>query len=527
MMRLVLAAAIIVVALCGGASKLWAPSDDLMRCNGLADLDFGEIPDAPTQVIEAKTVHPKGDVPGYCQVSGYVAPSTGFLLRLPLSGWNEKFMELGCGGLCGATSHIDLCDNPLRRGYACIVTDGGHRSTGDDAKWAYHNLQAIADYLIVSSHVTALVGKAIVESYYSQAPKTSYFVGCSAGGEQAITEAQRFPWDFDGIIAGQPGETVFDLSYVWNLRAYSDEAGRPRLAAADLDILHHAVVEKCDVNDGIKDGLIGDPRRCAFDPATLLCVRGKTVGCLTAEQVDTVKKLYSGPVTSKGEQIALPGLLRGSELTWSSWFTGPEGHPLAILRYTAEPFRYFTLQPTIGPPWSLKDFDFDRDYKHVGLAESLFSPTHPDLRRFKAAGGKLLAYGGWNDAAGQPMWSVDYYETVEKLIGGRAPTQDFFRLFMIPGMNHCYGGDGAFAIDYLTYLENWVEHGIAPDKMIGAHIDSPSDPAQLREHVRNLRFPLDPTQITFSRPVYPYPVTAKYLGRGNPKDAASFGPAQP
>jgi len=292
----------------------------------------------------------------------------GFLLRLPTNNWNGKFIEQGCGGYCGNYRFITWCDNALRRGYTCIVSDGGHKSARD-AKWAYNNLQAEIDLGFRAPHVTAIAGKAITERYYSQTPKKSYFMGCSTGGRQALMEAQRFPWDFDG--------------------------------------------------------------------------------------------------------------------------------------------------------WKPEDFDFDRDYKRLGIAEGLYAAGNPDLRKFKAAGGKLISYTGWNDAAGMPLAAADYYEIAEKALGGRAATQDFFRLFMLPGVDHCSGGDGAFAVDWLSYLEAWVEKHQAPDKIISSHVKLDN-----HDEAYQLKFPLDPARIEFSRPVFPYPTRVQYSGYGDPKDAASFGPAK-
>ncbi|MBI4167079.1 MAG: tannase/feruloyl esterase family alpha/beta hydrolase [Acidobacteria bacterium] len=476
-------------------------------------------------MISTQLKDPSGDAVGYCEVTGYVAPSIGFLLRLPSDHWNGKFFETGCGGACGTFDWISRCAEPLRKGYACIVSDGGHKSTVNDLKWAYNNPQAPIDYLVRAPHVTALAGKAIVERYYNKAPQKSYFMGCSAGGIQALWETQRFPWDFDGIVAVGPAlhTTGVIINALWANRALMGKTGEPVLGDTDLELLHQAVVAKCDMNDGIKDGVIGDPRACHFSPSELRCTSSKPNHCLTAEQIEAVEKIYGGPVTSKGEQIVRPAALKGSERTWPIWFGGSEHRPTTFpfYRFVGDWFRYSYFQPNPGPTWKTEDFDFDSDYKRLGMAEGM-DPVNPDLRRFKVAGGKLMVVTGWNDAIEGALRTVDYYETVEKIMGGRAETQDFFRLFVIPGMEHCGAGDGAFAVDYLSYLEAWVEKGEAPDHLVGSHLRL-ADPAE----AYNPKFPLDPAKIEFSRPVYPYPTTAKYLGHGNPNDAANFGPAKP
>jgi hypothetical protein len=521
------------LSLISGQAHAGPTGDPSERCKSLERADFSTIPDALTQVLEAKPVAASADAVEYCEVRGYVAPSVGVLLRLPSVSWNGKFMELGCGGTCGTTVHVSWCDGPLRRGYACIVSDGGNKSSGRDVKWAYNDPQALIEYWIRASHVTALAGKAIAERYYSQTPKKSYFMGCSAGGIQGMWEAERFPWDFDGIVAGAPALNLTGvwMNFVWSNRALTGKNGEALLGQADLEVLHRAVVAECDLNDGIKDGVIGDPRKCHFDPKELGCTDSKKSECLTAPQIEAVDKIYGGPRTSEGEQIVMPAAQRGSELTWLTFFGGSLTRPTSFYNYIGDYFRYYFFQPNPGPTWEPQAFDFDRDYKRLGLAEVTEPANSPDLRRFKARGGKLLSFTGWSDAAEGVLRTVDYYETAERVVGGRAATQDFFRLFVIPGMNHCSGGDGAFSVDYLSYLEAWVERGKAPQKLVGFHvkledlkIDNPKD---LQEMARRLEFPLDPATVTFSRPVYPYPIGTKYMGHGDPHDAASFGPANP
>jgi len=515
-----------VVTVMGGNAygSAEAVTDPTSQCQMLANEDFSRIPDAPTQVSESKVVEPSGNESSYCQVSGYVAPQVGFILRLPITGWNEKLLQLGCGGNCGSTTDIHAssgdfsgCIDSVRRHYACVLSDNGH--TGKGTLWAYNNLQAEIDSAYRGAHVVALAAKVLVERYYRQGPKKSYFWGCSTGGRQALMEAQRFPWDFDGIIAGDPtlGEPDAAMAFLWAARVLTDTNGKFLFEQVDLELLHRAALAKCDLNDGVKDGVIEDPRSCDFDPSKLLCTAGKQPGCLTPEQVGAAQKMYSGPPKSQGSSLFhTPIALKGSELSWQLYFTYGRS-------FANEEFRYSKFWPNPGPTWDSSDFDFDRDYKRVGLAKALYAPVNPDLREFMAAGGKLLAYTGWNTFV--PLQFVDYYETVEKTMGGAASTQKFFRFFAVPGMEHCLGGEGAAAVDWLSYLEDWVEKGQAPYRVVGFHVpvDSSGDPFAGASPV----FPLDPATVDFSRTFFPYPTQAKYLGRGNPKDAASFGPIGP
>jgi feruloyl esterase len=366
--------------------------------------------------------------------------------------------------------------------------------------------------------VTALAGKGIVHSYYGHALSKSYFMGCSAGGVQAMWEAQNFPSDFDGIIAGGPALRLSDIwmSWLWNNRALTGTDGAPIFGHRDLEVLHQAIVAKCDLNDGIKDGLIGDPRQCQLDPAELRCTTSKTSECLTPQQINAAKKVYEGPVTSSGEQIATPIALKGSELTWLDMYGGSESQPNPAYMYFRDWFRYSVFPIDFGPPWKPADFDFDRDSQRLGAMEAL-EPHNADLRRFKAAGRKLLVYTGWSDSIEGVLNTTAYYETAERIVGGRSATQDFFRLFVIPGMNHCVGGEGAFDVDYLNYLEGWVEKGHAPDVMMGAHPKGD-------DYAKRGWLPPGSSAVSFTRPIYPYPLTTRYKGSGAPDKAESFKP---
>lgn len=485
------------------------------QCKGLAGVDFSGIKDATTQVMSAKVVESAAAAPSYCKVQGYVSPQVGFELRLPMSNWNGKFMEVGCGGFCGDLNSIFFCNGPLKKGYACIVTDMGHKSTGLDGKWAYNNLQAQIDYAFRATHVAGVAGKTITEGFYGKAPSKSYFFGCSCGGRQGLVEAQEFPWDFDGIIVGAPAinySGVF-MDLLWKARAVVDTDGNPLFGEADIALVHSAAIAKCDKDDGVKDGLIGDPRTCKFDPADLLCSAGTKAGCLSSEQVAAVKKFYSGPVTSKGERLFPGGGMPGSE----AGDFGFNGYQSVFANFGKEFFQYTGFMPAPGPGWKSSDFDFDRDYKRLGTLETLYASTNPDLRKFKAAGGKLILWQGWADGAVSPLNSVDYYETVQRTMGGAATTRDFFRLFMLPGVDHCYGGEGASVVDFLSHMEAWVEKNQAPDMMMSAHVKDGSD---------SVSWPTDPASIGFTRPAYPYPLQPKYKGSGDPNKAENYGPTK-
>ena len=317
------------------------------------------------------------------------------------------------------------------------------------------------DYGIRGHHVVALAGKAITEHYYGVAPEFSYHVGCSGGGKQGMAEAAIFPWNFDGILAIEPSNiSASGIVALWNSLATHDEDGNPLFTPADLDVLHEGALAACDADDGLEDGIIGgDPRTCEFDPAELTCEPGQRSGCLSPVQVEAARKVYEGAVTSEGEKLSryrpaypsLPGSEKGTFFTQTR-------------DYKTSYWQFMGFDPDPGPSWKSTDFDFDHDYKRTGVMDALVNGyNNPDLRNLKAAGGKLMIIQGWDDdGLPGPRHTADYYEMTEKIMGGRASTQESVRLFMIPGRSHCYRGVGASSGDFLSYLEAWVEKGQAP-----------------------------------------------------------------
>ncbi|SLK08748.1 tannase/feruloyl esterase family alpha/beta hydrolase [Novosphingobium mathurense] len=493
-------------------------------CAALEDHDFTKVQDAPTQVMRAVVLPAQGIRPAACHVQGYVAPQVGFEFLLPVHSWNGKFIQVGCGGNCGTTRFngqlLDgLCDEMLRRGYACIGSDRGHHTSRDgmgnafgDSLWAYDNLQAEVDFGFRATHVVTLAGKAIAAQLYGEAPRYSYMLGCSGGGRQGLMEAQRFPWDFDGIVALEPSVNgmMAKLTTEWIARVTTDAQGQPLFSAADVDLLHNAVLAACDGNDGLKDGVINDPPSCRFRVSSLACTPDRTSACFTPNQVKAAELVYAGPQTSSGKRIFYgPNL--GAEKGPLSFAVTPK-----LANASAKAFGYMAFMPDPGPGWTQGSFDFDRDYKRMGMMEALLSADNPDLRRFKRAGGKLIIAHGWDDS-GTPLarGTIDYYEAVARAMGGQAKTQDFARLFMIPGRGHCTGGPGANAVDFLAHLEAWVERGEAPDMMIAGHVEGDSQGDFIT-------LPHDRSRVKFTRPLYPYPLQARYKGRGDPNDYRSF-----
>jgi hypothetical protein len=489
-----------------------------VTCDTLKGLDFTGVQDAPTQLTETRAVAASGELPAHCVARGYVAPNVGFVLLLPdKAAWNGRFSHMAPGGYGGSTELMaPWCADALRRGYACITQNTGHVGATYDAAWAYNNLQAEFDYGIRAANVATLAGKAIATRYYGSPPSYSYFMGCSGGGKQALVQAQRYPWNFDGVIAVEPSNpTITGVVQLWNALAMNDSAGKPIFSAPDLQVLHDGAMSQCDAVDGLEDGIIGDPRSCKFDPAVLACKSGQKKACLTAVQVEAARKVYGGPVTSTGRRLYFPASPGGEK---GSYFTGGD----TGINYKKNYWQFMGFTPDPGPNWKPTDFDFDNDWKRAYMMDAiLVNSDNPDLRKLRAEGHKLMIIQGWEDSGlPGPLVSVDYYEMVEKILGGREKTQESVRLFMIPGRSHCGGGVGAAAMDMLGTMEAWAEQGRAPDMIVGAHVDSDS-------RADFLRLPTDPAKARFTRPHYPYPLRAQYKGSGDPSDYRNFMPVEP
>ncbi len=494
-------------------------ADRASACAQLQGISIDAI-DAPTKINSAKLVNASGMLPAFCQVQATVKPDVGVEVRLPSSNWNGKFFLYGRGGYC-RTIAMDDCDAPLQRGYACLITDQGHKSTDQDDVWMHDNLQAQVDCGFRGTHVAAQAGKAITKHFYRQPPRHSYFMGCSTGGRMGMLEAQRFPYDFDGIIAGAApiNKSGDGLALMWNVLATLGKDGRSIFSVADIQLLSRSVMARCDADDGLKDGIISMPLACRFDPSALQCKAAKSPDCFTADQVAALRKIYAGPVNSKGERLYDGSVLPGSELNWIGSYIARDGGTSGVNTSVTNIFRFMN-EPERGPDWKITQFNWDEDYKYGGMLEAYNSASNPDLRSFKAAGGKLLVFHGFADEAIMPQNMMNFYELVERTMGGRAQTQDFFRLFMVPGLNHCAGGVGATVIDYLSALEAWVEQGKAPNVLIGSHVKAPD-----RRLVQS-QIP-DPASVAFTRPIYPYPLEVKYKGSGDPNDAANFRAVSP
>jgi feruloyl esterase len=449
--------------------------------------------------------------PAFCEVTGVITPAANshitVVYRLPES-WNGKLVGLGGGGWAGnlaidrsgARSYTAAAN--LAQGYATAQTDGGHPTTDPwDTSWA-SNPESVTDFSYRAVHLMTSVGKAVVKRYYGKPQKQAYFQGCSTGGRQGLMEVQRFPDDYNGVVSGAP---VYSLLTQTSALVRNETLAAPgaALTAGQITRLHDAALAACDAQDGLKDGIVTDPRACSFDPATQQCQdKAPTPDCLTAPQVAAVRSVYAGVKTADG-RTASYSLSRGSEAGWGRFIvvapvpgakagSGDAGNGLGGLR-----------QALFGDSdYDLKVFDAERDMQKArnSAFAALYEAKDPNITPFIARGGKLLLWHGFDDPGPSPLSTIEYYENVRQATGPQAPALDAsLRLFLLPGVYHCRGGPGADGFDSLAALDRWVESGHAPDDMMATREDG-----------------------KLSRPLCPYPTLARYKGSGDPAAASSF-----
>ncbi len=479
---------------------------------------FARIPDAPTLIQAAVIVPAQGILPEVCQVNGIVAPNIHFELRLPTRTWNGKFMHYGCGGPCGVIYRPQL-EEPLARNYAVVASDMGHQGLTNAYKYA--DMAAIMDFTFRATHVVTLAAKEIVDQFYEKPARRAYFMGCSTGGVQGVIEAQRFPNDFQAMLVAAPAYGV-DPSYLeWGARANLDSNGQSILRPGKLPMIRKAVLAACDARDGLKDGLLMDPRQCKWDPEEIVCKAGTDPSaCLTPAEVGVVRKIYSGPTDSKGASLSLgyAGMARGSEYLWEPSFIASVGEGQHAMRYVDNDSSFGDGFYPVVAANAGHVYDYDKDPQRGDILSWLRYGMNPDLRRYRNQGGKIIMYHGWDDNEVAPGSSVDYYETATSTMGGEAETRKFFRLFMIPGMGHCRRGPGGDAADFLTALERWDDEGLAPDQMVVHHLIKEQNYLGLPRPI----YPLPAGSFDRTRPVYPYPDVAHYSGKGDPTQAANW-----
>ncbi|SDE94094.1 feruloyl esterase [Massilia sp. PDC64] len=503
----------------------------VVDCAQLAAVDLTDIGGAGSTIASATvtTTTVNGNTVSLCAVKGTLAPANTFEVALPVSTWTQRFAALGCGGLCGnladptklsGVSFSYKCPLVQEGGFVTAATDMGHQ--GNDPSWTT-DPQKQADFAYRGQHITTLAAKKLIKAYYGQDPKYNYFIGCSDGGREALMAAQRYPNDYNGIIAGAPAahfQVQNSVFHGWSVVANSttgDSSGNSILYPDKVALLHKAVLAACA---DTPDGLITDPRACNFDPASIACPANATdtSGCLTALEVSAAGRIYGGPVdaaTNARMQIGRP--LFGSEGNWVGVEVPTSGSAAAPVAVKSGVFSYnivtgaynliFSGSPTMP---TIDTFGYtDSSFYNTYLAANhpLYDATNPDLSAFRQAGGKLILWHGWADQHISPRYTIAYYEALQNQMG-QSTVDTFARLYLVPGVGHCGGGEGMADIDLVSQVTGWVEQGTAPAAVMTYKTDSAG------------------TQ-TASRPVYPYPQVAQYTGTGDWRDGANYTSAAP
>ena len=473
--------------------------------------------------LVASTTVTLTNLPPFCRVQGVSKPSSdsdiAFEVWLPQpANWNTRYLSSGEGGFAGTLNYTRNgldggMDELLRRGYATASTDTGHRAS--DMWWAVGHPEKAIDYLYRAKHVVTVAAKGVIDAFYGRPPSFSYFSSCSNGGRQGLLEAQRYPDDYDGLVVGAPWnfQSHSNAGFLWNAQALS--APGAAIPAEKLPAITAAVLVACDKNDGLVDGVIANPRACRFDPKSLICQGAETNACLTAPQVAALQKIYDGPKNPRTGEAIFPGFAMGGERGWTGMVRNTSASGLSN--------GYFANLVFENPKWDSSTFNWDTDLKtadeKVGRLGNAISLDYSGASR---RGVKIIQYHGWNDQTLQPGYSPDYYDQVMRANRGLEATQTFYRLFMVPGMTHCYGGPGATSFgavgqqippvrdathDIQTALENWVERKAPPAQLVATKFTD--DAAATRT-------------IRLTRPLCLYPAVPRYKGTGDPNDAASF-----
>jgi feruloyl esterase len=473
-----------------------APAPD--DCERLRALTLPNVRITQAETIAAGALSPIGrqtfaDLPALCRVTAALTPTSDSDIAVEVwmpQRWNERFQAVGNGAWSGSIAYPAMAD-ALRRGYAAASTDTGH--TGNSASFALGHPEKLIDFAWRSEHEMTVAAKAIAGAFYGRAPRRSYWNGCSAGGRQAMKEAQMFPADYDGIVAGSPGLDWSARSAQAVRAAHAVSREDARLTPAVLQVLHEAVVRACDANDGVKDGLIADPSRCAFDPATLQCQDRRSGACLTPAQVASARAIYATAV-NPATRREMPGLAPGGELGWTEL-----GWTASARATGQDQYRYIVFK---DPAWTIDRFNPETDTFRVDEGESAaLNAADTNLAPFFERGGKLLQYHGWSDPQISPFTSAAYHRRVVERFGADRTGQSY-RLFMAPGMGHCGGGEGPNQFDALAALERWVEQATPPDSIPAAHVTN--------------------GRVDRARPLCAYPLIARYTGSGSVDVAANF-----
>jgi feruloyl esterase len=495
-------------------------------CSGLKNLKLDNTEITLAESVNSGTLAVPGEsqmtgLPALCRVAGILRPTSDSEIRfevwMPQQQWNGRFLGVGNGGFAGSIGYRQFVAY-LKRGFAVAGSDAGHQAEAEDASWAFGHPEKIKDFGWRAVHLTADRGKQIIAAYYGKPQHHAYFDSCSDGGREALMEAQRFPSDYDGILAGAPAN-AWSTMIASGVSGIQTLIGDPHAFISDLKLpaIQKAALNACDAQDGVKDGVIADPAKCKFNPDVLLCKGKDNLDCLTHPQIETLKSIYAGSKDSQGNLI-FPGFTMGDETSWREWVIGTAPGASSSVQYVQNYFRYMV---TGDPKWNVLTANVDEALKlsREKSAADLDS-TNPDLQPFAARGAKLILYHGWNDQAISPWNTIAYYKQVQQTMGAQK-ADSFTRLYMIPGMEHCFGGPGATAFGQFGIgtakgpsnglfdsLQDWVEKGAPDESVFATKFDGAMKPVM-------------------TRPLCAYPAVATYSGTGDPMDAANFACTKP
>jgi hypothetical protein len=513
------------------------------KCSQLSTIDLSDIGGQGSRIISATESSSNGIAA--CQLEGRLAPSIGFKIMLPLKSWGSRYLQLGCGGLCGRASlqvgAADSCVPLDSGGFVIAATDMGHQGMSGDFG---RNPQQREDFAYRAEHLTSIAAKKLIRLFYGRSQSFSYFTGCSDGGREALVEAQRYPDDFDGVIAGAAAmnfQVQNAMHHSWLVISNRGADGKAILTADRLPLIHQAALAQCDKLDGQADGLISDPLSCHFDPGVLQCPAAlsstRQASCLSAAEVGVLRRFYQGPVDAKtGRHLSAGAPLPGSELAWSGVFV-PEraGDPVFSEIIALSSLRNLNFVDTPPADFKLTDLHFDQaTFDRLRARHTLFDATNPDLTVFANAGHKLILWHGLADEHISPLNSIAYHTAVQSYMG-RDKANGFERLYLLPGVYHCGGGEGPSAVDLLTPMIAWVEQGKAPQALMTYPQNPASQPRDFGQPTsqKNDKAPAPKGIVPAAAPhaaaraLFPYPYLAHYDGHGNTDDIASYQPVLP
>lgn len=502
----------------------------IISCASLTRVNITDIGDNGSSITSAEETTSQNIT--MCTVKGVLAPAIHFQVNLPLKTWTQRYLQTGCGGLCGSITldsyASDGCLPLLGGSFVIAATDMGH-DQNDPSSWGLDS-QKRADFAYRAQHITSLAARRLIKSFYGQNERYSYFNGCSDGGREALMTVQRYPRDFDGVIAGAPAmlfQVQNTLFHGWLARSNMDTNDKAILLSGKLPVLHQAVMDACDTLDGVKDGIIASPAACKFNPQSIECAvdAADTTNCLTTAEVQVVQKIYAGPKDDQARGYLTAGQpLYGSELNWKGVYVPDSPEQPLFSTFIVLPVLQYLAFMLPMPEFTIQELQFtNQTLDALRARHPFFDATNTKIEDFVNDGRKLILWHGLADPHISPSNTVSYYNALVRDLG-RDKVDKFLRMYLVPGMSHCMGGDGLNTLDLLSAMIAWVEEGKAPTSIIASNAAKPIPPGPPPKEFENIDLPDDLSVglPNMTRPLYPYPITSKYTGQGSIYDATNW-----